>query len=163
MFFKAFFMEEIFMAIRNIVQVGDDVLRKRCFEVTAFDEKLWTLLDDMKDTVKKAKGAGLAAPQVGILRRVAVVDVDEGFFEFINPVITDSRGEQYGAEGCLSVKGKSGMVSRPNVVKLEYFDRYGKKSKLTAKGFFARAICHELDHLDGVLYIDKAERIESER
>lgn len=151
------------MAIRNIVQVGDEVLRKKCFEVTSFDEKLWTLLDDMKDTVKKAQGAGLAAPQVGVLRRVVVVDVEEGFFEFVNPVIVDSRGEQRGAEGCLSVKGKSGIVSRPNVVKLEFSDRYGKRYKLTAKGFFARAICHELDHLDGILYIDKAEYVENDK
>lgn len=151
------------MAIRNIVQVGDEVLRKKCFEVTSFDEKLWTLLDDMKDTVKKAQGAGLAAPQVGVLRRVVVVDVEEGFFEFVNPVIVDSRGEQRGAEGCLSVKGKSGIVSRPNVVKLEFSDRYGKRYKFTAKGFFARAICHELDHLDGILYIDKAEYVENDK
>ena len=148
------------MAIRNIVQVGDDVLRKRCFEVTAFDEKLWTLLDDMKDTVKKAKGAGLAAPQVGVLKRVAVVDVEEGYFEFINPVILSQKGEQSGWEGCLSVRGKSGIVSRPMKVKVSYQDRTGEKHLLQAKGFFARAICHELDHLDGVLYIDKATHIE---
>ncbi len=148
------------MAIRNIVQVGDDVLRQRCFEVESFDEKLWTLLDDMKDTVKKEQGAGLAAPQVGILRRAVVVDVEEGYFEFINPVILQYKGEQMGWEGCLSVRGKSGIVSRPMKVTLAYQDRYGEKKLLKAKGFFARAICHELDHLDGVLYIDKAEYIE---
>ena len=148
------------MAIRNIVQVGDDVLRQKCLPVEAFDEKLWTLLDDMKDTVKKAQGAGLAAPQVGILRRVVVVDVDEGYFEFINPVIHSQKGEQTGWEGCLSVRGKNGVVSRPMKVTLAYQDRTGEKHVLKAKGFFARAICHELDHLEGILYIDKATHIE---
>ncbi len=148
------------MAIRNIVQVGDDVLRQRCAEVENFDEKLWSLLDDMKETVKKEQGAGLAAPQVGVLRRVVVVDVAEGYFEFINPVILSQKGEQTDWEGCLSVKGKSGIVSRPMKVKLAYQDRNGDKYLLQAKGFFARAICHELDHLDGVLYIDKATHIQ---
>ena len=150
------------MAIRNIVQVGDDVLRQKCAEVETFDEKLWTLLDDMKDTVKKEQGAGLAAPQVGVLRRVVVVDVDEGYFEFVNPVILSQKGEQNGWEGCLSVRGKSGIVSRPMKVTLSYQDRFGEKHVLKAKGFFARAICHELDHLDGVLYIDKASHIQKD-
>ena len=148
------------MAIRNVVQVGDDVLRQRCFEVENFDEQLANLLDDMKDTVKKEQGAGLAAPQVGVLRRVAVVDVEEGYFEFINPVIIQQKGEQMGWEGCLSVRGKSGIVSRPMKVTVTYQNRAGEKQLLKAKGFFARAICHELDHLDGVLYIDKASHIE---
>lgn len=148
------------MAIRNVVQVGDDVLRQKCFPVETFDEGLCALLDDMKDTVKKEQGAGLAAPQVGILRRVVVVDVEEGYFEFVNPVIVSQKGEQTGWEGCLSVRGKSGIVSRPMKVKLAYQDRNGEKYVLQAKGFFARAICHELDHLDGVLYIDKATHIE---
>ena len=148
------------MAIRNIVQVGDDVLRQKCDPVEVFDEKLWKLLDDMRDTVKKEQGAGLAAPQVGVLRRVVVVDVEEGYFEFINPVIVQQKGEQNGWEGCLSVRGKSGIVSRPMKVKLVFQDRNGEKYILQAKGFFARAICHELDHLDGVLYIDKASHIQ---
>ena len=144
------------MAIRNVVQVGDEVLRQRCFEVENFDETLFQLLDDMKDTVKKEQGAGLAAPQVGVLRRVVVVDVEEeGYFEFVNPVITSQKGEQSGWEGCLSVRGKSGIVSRPMKVTLAYQDRNGEKHVMKAKGFFARAICHELDHLDGVLYIDR--------
>ena len=148
------------MAIRNVVQVGDEVLRGKCFPVENFDNNLWTLLDDMKDTVKKEQGAGLAAPQIGVLRRVVVVDLEEGYFEFINPVIVSQKGEQTGWEGCLSVRGKSGIVSRPMKVKLAYQDRFGEKYLLQAKGFFARAICHELDHLDGVLYIDKATHIE---
>lgn len=148
------------MAIRNVVQVGDDVLRQKCFPVEEFDEKLWQLLDDMKETVKKEEGAGLAAPQVGVLRRLAVVDVEEGYYELINPVILIQKGEQTGWEGCLSVRGKSGIVSRPMKVKVSYQDRNGEKQLIQAKGFFARAICHELDHLDGVLYIDKATHIE---
>ena len=148
------------MAIRNIVQVGDDVLRQKCFPVEVFDEKLHKLLDDMKDTVKKEEGAGLAGPQVGVVKRLAVVDVDEGYFELINPVILLQKGEQVGWEGCLSVRGKSGVVSRPMKVTVSYQDRFGEKHLIKAKGFFARAICHELDHLDGVLYIDKATHIE---
>lgn len=150
------------MAIRNVVQVGDDVLRQRCFEVESFDEKLWTLLDDMKDTVKKEQGAGLAAPQVGILRRAVVVDLEDGYFEFINPVILQQKGEQTGWEGCLSVRGKRGVVSRPMKLTLSYYDRNGEKHILKAKGLFARAICHELDHLDGVLYIDKATQVQND-
>ncbi len=148
------------MAIRSVVQVGDEVLRQKCFAVEEFDEKLHALLDDMKETVKKEEGAGLAAPQVGILRRLAVVDVEEGYFELINPVILQQKGEQTGWEGCLSVRGKSGIVSRPMKVTVSYQNRFGEKQLLKAKGFFARAICHELDHLDGVLYIDKATHIE---
>ena len=151
------------MAIRNVVQVGDDVLRQKCFPVEEFDEQLWKLLDDMKETVKKEEGAGLAAPQVGVLRRLAVVDVDEGYFELINPVIVSQKGEQSGWEGCLSVRGKSGIVSRPMKVVVVYQDRNGEKQTIKAKGFFARAICHELDHLDGVLYIDKAVHMENAR
>lgn len=120
------------MAIRNVVQVGDDVLRQKCFPVETFDEGLWALLDDMKDTVKKEQGAGLAAPQVGILRRAVVVDVEEGYFEFVNPVILSQKGEQTGWEGCLSVRGKSGIVSRPMKVKLAYQDRNGEKYVLQA-------------------------------
>ncbi len=148
------------MAIRQVVQVGDDVLRQKCLPVEAFDEGLHTLLDDMKDTVKKEQGAGLAAPQIGVLRRIAVVDVEEGYYELINPTIHIQKGEQAGWEGCLSVRGKNGVVSRPMKVKISYYDRNGERKLLQAKGFFARAICHELDHLDGVLYIDKATHIE---
>ena len=148
------------MAIRNVVQVGDEVLRQKCLPVEVFDEKLHELLDDMRDTVTKEDGAGLAAPQIGVLRRIAVVVVEEGYFELINPVIVSQKGEQTGWEGCLSVRGKQGVVSRPMKVKIIYYDRNGEKQSLQAKGFFAKAICHELDHLDGVLYIDKATHIQ---
>ena len=149
------------MAIRNVVQVGDETLRKKSFPVEKFDEALGLLLDDMKETLRKEEGAGLAAPQVGVLRRAVLVDVEEGFFEFINPKIVAQKGEQCSWEGCLSVRGKRGVVSRPMKVKLAYQDRRGEAHTLVAKGFFARAICHELDHLDGVLYIDKALRVEA--
>ena len=148
------------MAIRQVVQVGDEVLRQKCLPVEVFDEKLHELLDDMRDTVTKEDGAGLAAPQIGVLRRIAVVVVEEGYFELINPVIVSQKGEQTGWEGCLSVRGKQGVVSRPMKVKIIYYDRNGEKQSLQAKGFFAKAICHELDHLDGVLYIDKATHIQ---
>lgn len=142
--------------IREIVQVGDPVLREKCKPVTRFDDELFRLLDDMKDTLKDAEGAGLAAPQVGVPVRAVQVDVEEGFFEFINPVIVSQKGEQSGPEGCLSVRGKAGVVVRPEKVKIVFQDRRGDKYSLVARGFFARAVCHELDHLDGVLYTDKA-------
>lgn len=148
------------MAVRKVVQVGQEILRKKCAPVEKFDEELWLLLDDMKETVRFEEGAGLAAPQIAVDKRVVVVDVAEGFFEFINPVIVSEKGEQEGYEGCLSVKGKRGVVVRPMKVKLSYFDRFGERKTLAAKEFFARAICHELDHLDGVLYIDKAKLVE---
>ena len=145
------------MAIKFVVQTGDPVLRQKCAEVKSFNKELWTLLDDMKETVRAESGAGLAAPQIGIAQRVVVIDVEEGFYELVNPVIFSTKGEQVGPEGCLSVKGKQGTVTRPYKVKAEYRDRNGKKHKLTAEGFFARAVCHELDHLDGKLYTDIAE------
>lgn len=147
--------------IREVVQVGDEVLRKKCEHVKTFDQELWTLLDDMKDTLKKEEGAGLAAPQVGVPIRAVVVDVDEGFFEFINPVFVWQKGEQSGAEGCLSVRGKAGNVVRPSKVKIIFQDRKGDRYSLVARGFFARAICHECDHLNGILYTDKATDIRS--
>ena len=147
------------MAIRNVVQVGEDVLRQNCQTVKAFNGELHALLNDMKDTVRAEQGAGLAAPQIGIPLRVVVIDVDEGFYELINPVILSQKGEQVGPEGCLSVKGRQGTVKRPKKVKVEYRDRNGKKHTLTTEDFFARAVCHELDHLDGVLYIDKADEV----
>ncbi len=147
------------MAKRYVVQSGDPVLRKKCTEIKNFNAELWAILDDMKDTVRFENGAGLAAPQIGLGIRAVVIDVEEGYFEFINPVIISQKGEQFGEEGCLSVKGKQGKVKRPYKVKVEYRDRLGKKHKLTAEGFFARAVCHELDHLEGKLYIDCAEEV----
>lgn len=147
------------MSQRYVVQVGEAVLREKCAPVKSFNSELYTLLDDMKITVRAENGAGLAAPQIGVPIRAVVIDVPEGYFELINPQIIAVKGEQTGPEGCLSVKGKQGTVTRPNRVKVEYRDRGGKKHKLTAEGFFARAVCHELDHLDGILYTDIAEEI----
>lgn len=147
------------MAKRYVVQKDDPVLRQKCEEVKAFNAELHNLLTDMKETVRAESGVGLAAPQIGLALRVVVIDVGEGYFEMINPVIVSQKGEQVGPEGCLSVKGVQGTVRRPLKVKAEYRDRNGKKHKITAEGFFARAVCHELDHLDGVLYIDKADEL----
>ena len=150
------------MAIRKIIQLGDETLRKKSFEVTQIDEKVIQLLDDMKDTLFKAKGAGLAAVQVGMLKRIFIVDVEEGYFEFINPEILSMKGEQYGIEGCLSVKGKWGDVKRPKEVTVKALDRNGKPFTIKAKDFFAKAICHEYDHLNGIVYVDKADNLRSE-
>lgn len=147
------------MARRYVVQTGEPVLREKCADVKNFNPEIAALLDDMKETVRAEHGAGLAAPQIGLAIRAVVIDVDEGYYEMLNPVIISVKGEQTGAEGCLSVKGKQGTVTRPYKVKAEYRDRYGKKHKLTAEGFFARAVCHELDHLDGILYTDRASEV----
>ncbi len=146
------------MAIRNIVTLGDDVLRKVCRTQMQFDERLWTILDDMKETMYKADGVGLAAPQIGILRRYCVIDIGEGIVELINPVITETSGEQIDNEGCLSLPGKSSVVKRPMKVSVRAQDRNGNNFTITGEGLMARALCHEIDHLDGVLYIDKAEK-----
>ncbi|MBR4068077.1 MAG: peptide deformylase [Clostridia bacterium] len=146
------------MAIRKIVEIGDDKLRKVCKPVEKFDKRLKQLLDDMADTMYHADGVGLAGPQVGILRRIAVIDVGEGLFKMVNPVIVEREGEQSGMEGCLSVPGRRGIVTRPNVVTVEYQDENGEPVTLQVSEFFARAVCHELDHLDGVLYVDKMDR-----
>lgn len=148
--------------IREIVQVGDEVLRMKCKAVTRFDGELSALLADMKETLRDAQGAGLAAPQIGVPIRAVVVDVDEGYFEFINPVFIWQKGEQVGPEGCLSVRGKSGIVRRPDKVKIIYNDKKGDRFTLVARGFFARAVCHELDHLDGIIYTDKATDVRNE-
>lgn len=143
------------MAKRLILQVPDPILAKKCREVDKFDERLWTLLDDMKDTLFDANGAGLAAPQVAVLKRVALVDTEDGFYELINPVIKSMKGEQTGLEGCLSVKGKYGNVTRANDVTVIAQDRYGKKHTYKVSGFTARAFQHEIDHLDGIVYTSK--------
>lgn len=149
------------MATRKIVKIGDDTLRKICRPQAKFDLRLAILLKDMADTMYKAEGVGLAAPQVGILRRVAVVDVTEdhtGLKELINPEIVETEGTQTGREGCLSVPERQGIVTRPMRVKVRYQDRHGNPMELETEGFEARAVCHELDHLDGVLYVDKMDR-----
>lgn len=140
--------------IRKIVKLGDETLRKQSKPMQKFDLRLWLLLRDMADTMYKADGVGLAAPQVGILRRVVVVDTGDGLVELINPEIIDREGEQAGAEGCLSLPGRQGYVVRPQKVTVRAQDRKGKPFEITAEGLKARAFCHEIDHLDGVLYID---------
>ena len=147
------------MAKRNIVKVGEDILRKKCREVTAFDDKLWVLLDDMLETMKDANGVGLAAPQVGILRRVVVIDVGEGPIELVNPVITSVKGKQREVEGCLSVPGQWGYVTRPAKVKVTAMNRYGKEFKVEGTELLARALCHEIDHLNGTVFLDLVEEM----
>ena len=146
------------MAIRNIVKIGDDVLRKVCRTQLTFDEKLATILDDMAETMYKSEGVGLAAPQVGILRRFCVVDVGDGLIELINPVIIEKSGKQSGSEGCLSIPDRFEEVERPLKVTVKAQDRNGNNITVSAEGFKARAFCHEIDHLDGVLYIDRIKK-----
>lgn len=146
------------MAIREIRKAPDDILYKKSREVTKFDERLWELLDDMADTMYEANGVGLAAVQVGVLKRICVIDDGEGLIELINPVITKTDGEQTGTEGCLSFPGKWGIVTRPQYVRVEAFDRNGSKVMYEGEGLLARAFCHETEHLDGHAFIEKAER-----
>lgn len=150
------------MALRQIRVDGDDILRKKCKEVKEMNERTETLIDDMLETMYDAGGVGLAAPQVGVLKRIVVIDVDyenpyDNPYVMINPVILESDGEQCGDEGCLSIPGKVAEVTRPNRVVVKFLDRDMKEVTLEATELFARAICHELDHLDGVLYKDVAE------
>ena len=150
------------MAIRKIVKLGDDALRKVCKPQDKFSLRLWTLLKDMADTMYQAGGVGLAAPQVGILRRVVVIDCSEeqnSIIELINPeIIWRSEETQCGREGCLSLPGRAGIVTRPKKVRVRAQNRKGEWFELEGEDLLARAICHELDHLDGVLYIDEMER-----
>ena len=143
------------MALRNIVTKEQDVLYKKCRTVEKFDERLWTLLDDMKETLYKAQGYGLAAPQVGILKRVVVLDVGDGCIELVNPEIIFRDGEQREAEGCLSIPGEYGTTIRPAVVKVKAQDRNGKWQVLKGEGLKARCFCHEIDHLDGILFTQR--------
>jgi len=143
------------MAKRNIVKLGDDILRKVCRTQLTFDDKLAQTLDDMAETMYEAEGVGLAAPQVGILRRYCIIDVGDGIIELINPVITEKEGEQTGDEGCLSIPKRYETVTRPMKVTVRAQDRFGKKFTVTGEGLKARALCHEIDHLDGVLFIDR--------
>ncbi len=147
------------MALRNIVTEGDDTLRKVCRPVGEINDRIQTIIDDMIDTMNEAEGVGIAAPQVGILRRIFVVDIGEGPIVLINPEILETSGEQEGPEGCLSVPGKGGHVVRPNYVKIKGLDREGNEVVHEGTELLARAFLHENDHLDGVLYIDKADEI----
>lgn len=149
------------MALRKIREIGDPCLKKVCREVDKFDSRLHTLLDDMAETLAEANGVGLAAPQVGILRRAVIIDRGEengGIIELINPVITETDGSVVDIEGCLSVPGKAGEVERPEKATVRAFDRNGNPIEYTGEGLMARCICHECDHLDGILYVEKVIR-----
>ena len=150
------------MALRNILTEENPALRKVCRPYTAFDERLHQLLDDMKETLLDANGVGLAAPQVGILRRVVVVDTGEEMLELVNPELLETSGEQEGAEGCLSVPGKYGLVKRPMVAKVRAQDRDGNWFEVEGEELIARCFCHEIDHLDGIVYTEVMERFLTE-
>jgi len=143
------------VAIRQIREKDDDILYKKCKEVTKFDKKLGILLDDMYDTMKDRDGVGLAAPQVGILKRAVVIDIGEGRIELVNPVIISEEGSQTGNEGCLSVPGVFGEVERPNRVTVKAQDRFGEEFTITGEELLARAFCHECEHLEGKLFLDR--------
>lgn len=145
------------MAIRKIRELGDEVLTKPCKEVTKMTLRTKILINDMLDTMYEAMGVGLAAPQVGILKRIVVIDVGEGPIILINPVIIETAGEQCGEEGCLSVPGKAGLVTRPNYVKVRALNEEMEEIELEGEELLARAFCHELDHLDGKMYVELAE------
>lgn len=145
------------MAIRTVRTIGDDVLRKDSKEVKEMTPRIRELIQDMFDTMYAHEGVGLAAPQVGILRRIHVIDVGEKPYVFINPRITGTEGAQDGPEGCLSLPGKAGQVRRPEKVKVKALDENMEEFELEAEGLFARAICHETDHLNGVLYVDRVD------
>lgn len=147
------------MALRNIVKEGDDILLKKCRPVEKFDEKLWSLLDDMNETLVESGGVGLAAPQIGIMRRVCVIDVGEGIVEFVNPEIIKTEGEHECVEGCLSSPGEFGLVNRPEYVVSKAYDRFGNEFTVEGEDLFAQAMCHEFDHLDGVLFKTKVTRM----
>ncbi|MEG0035096.1 MAG: peptide deformylase [Oscillospiraceae bacterium] len=154
------------MAIRKIVEKGDKVLEKHCRPITEFNDRLHILLDDLKETLAVSNGVGLASPQVGILRRAVVVletnvgeDEEEYYIELVNPEIIASDGEQTGSEGCLSLPGKYGVVTRPNYVKVRAQDRNGNTFEVEGEGLTARCFCHELDHLDGILVTERATRM----
>lgn len=140
------------MALRNILKDGDPLLQKICRPVTEFDERLAQLLDDLGDTLHHTDGVGLAAPQVGVLRRVFIMDFGDGIIEAVNPEIISTKGMQEGPEGCLSFPGEYGIVRRPQKVKLKAQDRHGKWFILTGEDLMARCICHENDHLDGIVF-----------
>jgi len=142
------------MAILNILKEGDETLRKKCRKVEEITPRILQLLDDMHETLDQAQGVGLAAPQVGVLRRIVIVEIDDKRYEMINPEIIGTKGKQEEIEGCLSVPGKFGIVKRPAWVKVRAMDRHGNEYDLSGTDLIARAICHECDHLDGKLYTD---------
>ncbi len=146
------------MALRDIVKEPDERLKKVCRPVKEITPHILTLLDDMAETMNFAEGVGLVAPQVGVLRRIVVIDVGEGLIELINPEIIAFSGEQTGPEACLSCGERRGIVTRPSKVTVRALDRYGKMQEYTGEGLLARAFCHELDHLDGVLFLDRMSR-----
>lgn len=145
------------MAIRQIRIMGDKVLEKKCREVTEMTPRMRELIEDMLDTMYDAEGVGLAAPQVGVLRRIVVIDVGEGPIVMVNPVILETDGSQTGSEGCLSLPGQAGNVTRPNYVKVRAFDQNMEEYELEGTELLARAICHECDHLEGIMYVSKVE------
>lgn len=147
------------MAALKIVEIGEPVLREKCREVTVINKKIKKLLDRMKETMYKANGVGLAAPQVGVSKRIVVVDAGEGFWELINPEIVFQEGEEVDVEGCLSIPGVAGEVNRAARVRVRALDRDGQQQVISAQGLGARALQHEIDHLDGILFIDKAAKI----
>lgn len=147
------------MALRKIVIEGDDILLKKCRPVEKFDSKLHALLDDMAETLYDSGGVGLAAPQIGVMRRVCIIDIGEGLVEYINPVIIETEGEHEVVEGCLSSPNEFGLVNRPIKVKAKAFDRDGEEFTVEGEDLFAQAMCHEFDHLDGVLFKSKAIRM----
>ena len=149
------------MAIRNIVKVGDPILAKKSRQVEKFDERLWQLLDDMKQTMYNANGVGLAAVQVGTLRRAVVIDCGDGYIELVNPEIIGSEGEQFAEEGCLSFPGETGVTCRPAVVKVKAQDRNGKWCIYKGEALKARCFCHEIDHLDGIVFKQRVIRGEN--
>lgn len=145
------------MATRNIRELGDEVLTKKCREVKEMNDRTRELIDDMLETMYEANGVGLAAPQVGVLKRIVVIDVGEGPVVLVNPRIVETEGSQTGSEGCLSVPGKAGKVTRPNYAKVVAFNENMEEYTIEGTELMARAICHECDHLDGKLYVDLVE------
>lgn len=145
------------MALRNIRILGDEILKKQAKEVTEMTPKIRELIDDMFDTMYEANGCGLAAPQVGIRKRIVVIDCGDDPIVLINPVILETSGEQTGSEGCLSVPGKCGTVTRPNYAKVKAFDEDMNEYIVEGEELLARCLCHEIDHLDGIMYVDKVE------
>jgi len=149
------------LAIYQVVEVGNDILRGKAIKVTKLGSHIDKLLDNMRDTMYANQGVGLAAPQIGVPKRVIVVDIGKGLVEFINPVLADTEGAQIDSEGCLSVPGVMGDVKRYERIKVQGINRAGEEIELVAEGFFARALQHEIDHLDGILFIDKAKNLKN--